>query len=110
MATAKILSILCLILFIVLMANWQTDDIYIWTAGGILAVIAQTLNYIGGHISGDEFYRNIARAPIVIVGILILAFIAVNTHIYILIVAVTLFWIMVIAGWIMDYMIWRKLH
>lgn len=109
MTITKIFSILCFAFFIALIANWQTDEVYLWTIGGILAIIAQTFNYIGRGRSGDKPYQSMARAPIVIVGLLMIAFIAINISMYILIITVYLFWIMVITGWIVDYIVWKRL-
>lgn len=109
-STTRTLGILCLILFIILIYNWKIDEVYLWTIGGILAIIAQVLSYLGAYYPKYELSKDLSRAPIAVITLLVLAYIAVNIGMYILIVTVYIFWAMVIMGWIIEYELYMRIR
>lgn len=136
MSLMRVLSILCFVCFIVLAVIWHPADAYlVWLAGGILAVVAQILNYADDYISrftlqrkfsqisqdvGSEwlsrcerdFFRSVWQAPIVLVVLVLLMLLAQrlpNIGTPLLPVVTGLFWIMVVLGWLTSSRLRREL-
>lgn len=102
--TTRIIGILCLTLFIILFYKWNTSEVYLWTVGGILAIVAQVLNYIGSYFQ-DDIGKDLARAPVALITLLIIAYLSSSIGIVVLIGMVCIFWLMVIIGWVTESLI-----